>query len=304
MDEPVMSQPPIYSVIVCNYNMEGTIGTSIDSILQQVDEKWEIIVVDGGSSDESTELIRNKKISDDRIQLIGLESSPSRHLGRDRQIGVEKANGEYILQHLDADDRIRPYLTEYVDIYHQIERHRNDPFALIGGGPLMAPRDLLLTEPYRNIPAGEDKDLWRRLYDREAVIWLDIPSLRVPLLSEKSTTSTLRRWYEVQIGDFQSGLSLMTYITFLLQVWKGGDYYKLTNSTKESIIKLAMLPFTYLISHLHYENYSVPKPYHKKGARHKKTIKSQVTLSEVEERYEIKIDMSNWSKDAQQFLSN
>lgn len=296
-----MENTPVYSVIICNYNMEETLGQSIKSILSQVGPEWEIVVVDGGSSDQSVDIIEELQSNDDRIQLVALEPSSNRHLGRDRQIGVEKARGRYVIQHLDADDQIRPFLTEYVDIYQQIENQMDRSFALVGGGPLMATRDLLIEEPYRNLPAGEDKDLWRRLYDKDAIIWLDIPSLREPLNSAKSTKATLDRWHEIQIGDFQSGMSFVGYLQFLFQTWWESDYYKLKHTTSETIIKTLILPYSYIISKSLYEQYSIPDQYQKKGERHRVTIETQVGICDLDREYGVEIDMSDWDNDAKQF---
>ena len=40
---------PTYSVCVCNYNMAETLEVSLKSVLDQLDERYEVVVVDDGS---------------------------------------------------------------------------------------------------------------------------------------------------------------------------------------------------------------------------------------------------------------
>ena len=48
---------PIYSLCICNYNMNDTLESSINSLLAQINESTEIIVIDDGSSDNSVETL-------------------------------------------------------------------------------------------------------------------------------------------------------------------------------------------------------------------------------------------------------
>ena len=46
-----------YSICICNYNMADTIDKALISVLDQVDERFEILVIDDGSSDDSIKVI-------------------------------------------------------------------------------------------------------------------------------------------------------------------------------------------------------------------------------------------------------
>jgi glycosyltransferase involved in cell wall biosynthesis len=48
-----------YTIAMVNLNMENTIQQSILSIYNQHDENFEILVVDGGSSDKSVEKVKS-----------------------------------------------------------------------------------------------------------------------------------------------------------------------------------------------------------------------------------------------------
>lgn len=81
------------------YNAEKTIDKSIESILKQTDQDFEIIVVDDASLDNTRNIV-NKYI-DSRIKLIVNE----RNLGvaESRNRAIVNANGKYIA-FLDSDD--------------------------------------------------------------------------------------------------------------------------------------------------------------------------------------------------------
>lgn len=91
----------LLSIIIPNYNSSKWINKCIDSILKQIYQNYEIIIVDDMSEDNSVELI--KQYNNPKIKLIELDHKA--YNGGTRNIGVENANGEYIL-FLDCDDWI------------------------------------------------------------------------------------------------------------------------------------------------------------------------------------------------------
>ena len=93
---------PLISVIIPCFNYGEYVEEAIDSILNQTFQDFEIIVVDGGSTDNSTvtTLENLKKLKTTIYYRQG------RHLvGDNRNFGIEKARGKYICC-LDADDKI------------------------------------------------------------------------------------------------------------------------------------------------------------------------------------------------------
>lgn len=89
---------PKVSVIVCAYNMMEYLPETIDSVLQQTYTDFEVIVVDDGSTDNTTQWVQ--QVTDPRVRLI---SQSNMGLSEACNTGLENARGEYIA-FLDADD--------------------------------------------------------------------------------------------------------------------------------------------------------------------------------------------------------
>ena len=91
------------SVIIPTYNRENLIGKSINSVLNQTYQNFEIIVIDDGSKDNTSKVI--KQFHDSRIKYIKLTQNKGG--SNARNIGIKKAKGKYI-SFLDSDDLLYP----------------------------------------------------------------------------------------------------------------------------------------------------------------------------------------------------
>ena len=59
---------PLVSIIIPTYNRAHVIGETLDSVLLQTYCNWECIVVDDGSSDNTSEILDNYCKKDTRFQ--------------------------------------------------------------------------------------------------------------------------------------------------------------------------------------------------------------------------------------------
>lgn len=91
------------SVIVPVYNLSQYIGTTLDSIINQDFNSYELIVIDDGSSDDSLEII-NEKLSKSLIEYEVIHQENS-GVSSARNRGIEIARGEYLV-FVDGDDYI------------------------------------------------------------------------------------------------------------------------------------------------------------------------------------------------------
>jgi glycosyltransferase involved in cell wall biosynthesis len=105
---------PKVSIITALHNKEPYIAETIRSVLAQTMTNWELIVVENGSADNGTKIVR--QFSDSRIRLV---ISPKQGPGAARNFGLTQATGEWIL-FLDADDLVMPdYLKRVIDTGEQ-----------------------------------------------------------------------------------------------------------------------------------------------------------------------------------------
>jgi glycosyltransferase involved in cell wall biosynthesis len=98
------------SIITPVYNRAGIVHKTIESVIDQAYQNWELLIVDDGSSDNIEEVIAKKYGSETRIRFLRREREP-KSASTCRNIGAEKATGSYLI-FLDSDDMLEPYCLE------------------------------------------------------------------------------------------------------------------------------------------------------------------------------------------------
>lgn len=115
---------PIVSIVIPTLNRQEVLGRALNSVLNQTFEQWELIVVDGGSTDNTVDFVRTNY---QRMRLIELEEN--RGAAAARNAGVSVATGKYIA-FLDSDDEWHSnYLRRMVDV---LESKPDCPIAYSG----------------------------------------------------------------------------------------------------------------------------------------------------------------------------
>ena len=94
---------PLFSVIVPVYNIRSYIGITLQSILDQTFNNFEIVVIDDGSTDGSRQIVEALAEKDRRIKLLCQENSG---VSAARNLGLENATGDWII-FVDGDDALR-----------------------------------------------------------------------------------------------------------------------------------------------------------------------------------------------------
>lgn len=100
----------LVSVIMPSWNTGKFIAESIQSVIDQTYENWELIIVDDCSTDNTDEVVA--KFTDKRIRYFKNEKNSGAALSRNR--ALREARGEWIA-FLDSDDLWNP-----VKLEHQI----------------------------------------------------------------------------------------------------------------------------------------------------------------------------------------
>ena len=112
------------SVIVPVYNVEKYLERCLKSIISQTYKKFEVILVDDGSTDSSGTLCDEYKQVDDRIKVLHKKNGG---LSSARNIGIEYSKGEY-LTFIDSDDYVAP---NYLEVLMQLVEQYEAPVATV-----------------------------------------------------------------------------------------------------------------------------------------------------------------------------
>jgi glycosyltransferase involved in cell wall biosynthesis len=94
-----MTSEPLVSIALPTFNSARTIGQAIQSMRLQTYTRWELLLADGGSTDDTLKIVR--AFADDRIKL--LPSAGREGLSKSLNRCIDHAQGS-LLARMDADD--------------------------------------------------------------------------------------------------------------------------------------------------------------------------------------------------------
>jgi len=202
---------------MCNYNMADTLEQSLTSILDQLDDRFEVLLVDDGSSDNSIKVIEDLQTKYKNLRLHPMPRDRKRKLGFTRNVSIQEARGDYVLLHLDCDDTYGPFITDFTAVFHQIEKCLGHDFLLSGQHINMARRNFLLQHgPYRNLKRCQDRDLWIRMAALGAYIPLQHHDFATRLPKQRSER-IFRIFYlswEHILYDFRTGMRIQDFLKY------------------------------------------------------------------------------------------
>jgi glycosyltransferase involved in cell wall biosynthesis len=97
--------PDLVSVIIPVYNRAAMLQAAVDSVLAQTWRRFEILICDDGSSDDTTQL--GPALERAHPGVVRYQWNPNAGAGVARESGRQRARGEFI-QYLDSDDSLWP----------------------------------------------------------------------------------------------------------------------------------------------------------------------------------------------------
>jgi glycosyltransferase involved in cell wall biosynthesis len=98
-----MDSKPFVSVVIPAYNRAIDLKRALKSVQSQTFTKWEVLIVDNNSVDNTDEVVSS--FNDSRIKLFKIHNNGV--IAASRNMGISKASGEYIA-FLDSDDWWKP----------------------------------------------------------------------------------------------------------------------------------------------------------------------------------------------------
>lgn len=231
----------MFSIIIPLYNKEKYIEQTIKSILTQTFTLYEIIVINDGSTDSSSDIV--KRIKDPRIKLY---SKKNEGVSKARNYGIQKSQFDYIA-FCDADDKWHPHFLE--TLYQSILKYKDDVFfstarfevnnngiTTITTLENTNKKDTIISDicplikkiitssicvkknifqevgGFREgVKRGEDLDLWVRINSKYRLVYINNPLIYYRKESENSSTNTKLEdgfpyweWYEYKYDPIRS----------------------------------------------------------------------------------------------------
>src|SRR5262245_41476463 len=110
---------PRISVVVPNYNHAAYIGETLDHVVRQTFQDWELVVVDDGSTDASLQVLNEYQ------SCVRVLRSAHKGPAAARNLGIAATDAEYIA-FMDADDLCQPQRLEV-----QIEKIQSERLDLV-----------------------------------------------------------------------------------------------------------------------------------------------------------------------------
>lgn len=90
----------VFSIITCTYNSAKFVQDNLDSINNQEFKNFEHILVDGFSNDGTNKILKEYATNNKNVKII---QSPAKGISNAMNIGINNANGDYLL-FLNSDD--------------------------------------------------------------------------------------------------------------------------------------------------------------------------------------------------------
>jgi glycosyltransferase involved in cell wall biosynthesis len=139
---------PLISIVVATRDRRALLAEAVESVLRQTRGRWELVVVDDASRDDTWQWLASVK--DERVRAFRLDTHSERSVARN--LGLSKARGEFVM-FLDDDDRLRPHALAYL-----FEPLRRDARAVASVGARLKFRDGVYATRI-NHPVGRAKRL-------------------------------------------------------------------------------------------------------------------------------------------------
>lgn len=270
--------------------MVETVERSLTRLLEITDDRYELLVVDGRSTDGSQEILRRLAANHERVRLI--ERDRARGLAADRNLGVREARGDYIFLNLDADDYYHGGIRDFAEIFHQFDEELDRDFVLSGPGLALGKKSFLLKYgPYRPpLHRGEDHDLWRRLAADNSFFILESDRTYEPLGYRRTIPFYFWNKYSTLLSEARGGISFRSNLLTRLKQGKILD----------RLVDLVFVPTAYIHS-MFGPRYGMPAPYDQKDRWPLDVPRG--TLEELEEVLGVDVELASLSSEGRQIFA-
>ena len=212
------------SIITATYNSGATLRDTLDSILRQDYPDYELVIKDGGSTDNTLDILKKHANKDSTITIL---NSNEKSYGHQVNMGLERAKGEYI-SIIETDDFIDENMLEVlyslsdngkVDLikstfYHYDDWDKNNIKADIDNSKADLPNNKQFTLKEEPLFVDGHPSVWSGIYKRSfleenkikmveapAGGWVDNPFFYETAIAAKSIVYTHQAFYYYRVSN-------------------------------------------------------------------------------------------------------
>lgn len=248
---------PFYSIIIPTYNSSSTISECVESVLNQTFTNFEIIIIDGLSTDKTVDIIR--KYADKRIRIV---SEKDNGVYDAMNKGIDYSTGEW-LYFLGSDDKL--FQNDLLaNVKRDIDKECVD---IVYGNVILSSNNQLYDGKFDRIKLSREKNICHQaiFYNKNVFKRLGRYSLEFPIYADWdfnircfSTPDLNIKYLELIIAYYndQTGLSnsgcideyfglYSGYITYIEEIRKKSETHRnnILNSKDYKLGKLILSPF-------------------------------------------------------------
>jgi teichuronic acid biosynthesis glycosyltransferase TuaG len=189
------------------YNASKYIRLAINSVINQTYDDWELIIVDDGSIDATSEIVKEYLFIDKRVSYFYQENGKQ---GKARNLGISKSSGVY-LAFLDADDI---WLPDKLEIQiKEIQKYKVD--LVFSDSYVFNNNEIFDVSQKMNVHSGV-------FYDKSS-LELFLKGNRIPIL-----TVLVKKDKVINVGSFSEKLDIQNvedYHLWLKMLLSNGVFY-------------------------------------------------------------------------------
>lgn len=184
------------TVLIAVHNRLSYLKKCLDSVLKQISDEVEILVIDDGSYEETVKWLKSIQ-----VRNFNVIYQPNRGVAKARQLGLENAKGDFVMI-LDSDDYLEPRA-----IYFLMKYIRSHPHI-----------DLFYTNNLEIYSNGRKKKSTYKQFKNNSSFIKSI--LLNPIVPFKHSGTTFNRNKALDIGGYDISLPCKIDIDFILNCLK------------------------------------------------------------------------------------
>ncbi|MDL0118517.1 glycosyltransferase [Halobacterium salinarum] len=203
-----MMATPEYSICATHYNNKDFLDDSVKAIAQLIRDRpeWEMVITDAGSTDGSLKILNEIAENQKNVHLIVEDGL---NIGAGRQLALENANGDILVQitDLDAEYYQDKRILQVASYYKNLCEKYGQVGLSVSGGIICTKEIAEGVGGWHSLPAAEERDFQKRILNIYDLMFLDVKLVKFNAGNTKGLLNKGERTVAVYSALLQGGLS-------------------------------------------------------------------------------------------------